>query len=195
LWILPLAAQTEMPVGFFRGIFAGSEGSASAGDLSVRRADNEVYVCHYDAHSYIERDHRHTTVPSLKPGEPLEVLADHKPGSSTCYARIVQVVDPEPERLRARTRPVSNVLGFTPKGDRAYAGLVLQVDQRSVTLRTRAGDQVLHLRPDTRYLNAGQRMDASGMTVNTRVFVRAGRDIYGNLEAYQVMWGAMLPDR
>jgi hypothetical protein len=133
---------------------------------------------------------------TLEAGEPVQVLADHKYGSRTCYARIVEVVTPALEMARTRERAraakeaeVKAAANFTPKGDRDMAGVVLSCDGKTLILRTRGGDATLALRPDTRFLQDGLRMDT--VVVNTRVSVRAGMDIYGHLQAYQVLWGGL----
>jgi hypothetical protein len=80
-----------------------------------------------------------------------------------------------------------------PRGDLTFAGIVARVGQDMLVLRTRAkGELRLLLRPDTRYVQDGVLADASGLGVNTRVFVRGGRNLDGDLEAYQVMWGEIL---
>jgi hypothetical protein len=76
-----------------------------------------------------------------------------------------------------------------PRGDRTVSGVIVRRDARSITLRTRNGEQTLLLRKDTRYLGDGTPQDATAALVNTRVFVRAGRNLEGGVEAYQVMWG------
>ena len=48
------------------------------------------------------------------------------------------------------------------------------------------------LRQDTRYLRDGEVVDANDLQPNMRVFVRAGRTFYNELEAYQVIWGRIL---
>lgn len=188
-------AQTEMPVGLFRGALM----VAGAGDLSLRQtsgaASGEILVCHYDSHSVVERDQRAARMSSLEPGELVQILADRKPGSHACYARIVEVVNPAMELVKARERAraakaaeVRATAAFTPRGDRDLAGVVVRCDGRTLILRTREGESTLLLRPDTRYLQDGLRMDT--VKVNARVSVRAGIDIYGNLQAYQVLWGS-----
>lgn len=191
---VPLLAQTEMPAGIFRGAMMTWQGSAAASDLTIRDAQGTDLVCHLDAHSYVEREHRRIGFGSLTQGERLEILADHKPGSRACYARTVQVIDPAAERARLARKAVSPVrsLIFTPTGDRTLAGMVLRLTSRVLTLRTRNGDTTLTLRPDTRYWDDGVRTDSAALRVNTRVFVRAGRTIEGIVEAYQVMWGQIL---
>lgn len=178
-----------MPAGIFRAVFVASQGTAAAGELTVRQTDGAVFVCHYDAHSYLERDHRPVKASAFQPGDPLEIVADRQPGSSACYLRIVQETYPP----AAKTR--SAAARFTPKGDRNVAGMVVRVEAQKLTLRTRSGEEILLLRPDTRYLSNGVRTDSAALSVNTRVSVRAGRDIYGNVQAYQVAWGEILDVR
>ena len=113
--------------------------------------------------------------------------------------RTVAVIDAVAERVaaerarQAKSRPTATRPPFfTPAGDRTLSGIVTQLTSFAVTLRTRAGVTTLALRPDTRYLEDGVRADQTALRVNARVFVRAGKTIEGVLEAYQVMWGAIL---
>ena len=193
------AAPAEMPAGLFRGAFAGWSGAAGSGNLTVRTAQGADLFCYFDSHSYIERDHRRIAVSSLSIGEKLEILADHKPGSHTCYARTAAVIDAAAERMAAeRARqaktlsPASSSLFFTPTGDRTVSGIVVALTSRALTLKTRSGETTLTLRPDTRYLGDGVRSERADLRVNAHVFIRAGKTIEGVLEAYQVMWGEIL---
>jgi hypothetical protein len=70
--------------------------------------------------------------------------------------------------------------------------VIVRRDARSITLRTRDGEQTLVLRKDTRYLADGSQQDSGALAVNTRVFVRAGQTLDGGVEAYQVMWGEIV---
>jgi hypothetical protein len=38
-------------------------------------------------------------------------------------------------------------------------------------------------------------VDADSLKPNMRVFVRAGKDLYNEVEAYQVIWGTILSPR
>jgi hypothetical protein len=191
----PVGAQTQMPSGVFRGTLVGWKGTNAAGEFTARNGASDIFFCRYDSLSYIERDHHRTRMPKLDVGDPLEILADRKPGSDRCYARTVQVVEPKPRRDPARMKPHPPrgfALAFLPQGDRSFGGVVVRRDAQTLTLRTRAGERTLLLRPDTRYLDGGVHTGSSALIVNLHVFVRAGEDIYGNLEAYQVMWGRIL---
>src|ERR1700722_19201749 len=79
-------SPSEMPVGIFRGTLLLWTGTAGAGDLTVRRADSAVFLCHYDSHSLVEADNRPVGIAGLTTGDPLKILTDHKPGSPVCYA-------------------------------------------------------------------------------------------------------------
>ena len=70
------------------------------------------------------------------------------------------------------------------------------MNSQRVVLHTReAGDLSILLRQDTRYLADGQLVDAESLKPNMRVFVRAGKDLYNEVEAYQVIWGKILNPR
>jgi hypothetical protein len=186
----------EMPVGIFRGTLLLWTGTASAGELTVRRADSAVFSCHYDSHSLVEADNRPVGIAGLTTGDPLRILTDHKPGSPMCYARAVEVVNPEIKPLRAKAVSVAtSASDFLPRGDRTLAGVILRHDSGRLTIRTRGGDLILALRPNTRFLANGLSTNAQALTVNTHVSVRAGKDLYGTMEAYQVMWGEILDVR
>jgi hypothetical protein len=192
------ATASEMPIGIFRGSLLGSRGAPGAGDLTIRAQTMDL-VCHYDAHSYVARNHHRIAVSSLGVGEPLEILANHKPGSQACYASMVQVIDIEAERMaaersrRARTQNFgARSVFFTPRGDRDLAGMVVRLTSRLLTLRTRNGETTLALRPDTRYWGDGLGATPADLQVNTHVFIHAGRSAEGVVEAYQVMWGKIL---
>jgi len=183
-----LNAQEVMPVGFVRGSLTSWRGSAASGNLSVQRADGAVYDCSYDGNTLFQRDQRPIRVADLNAGEPVEVLADRK--ARACYARVLWVVPrmPEPEGWRphavARLRE-----GFQPRGNLTFGGLVVADPGGAITIKTRTGETTLLLRSDTRFSGDGVRLDDPGPLLNKHVFVRAGRDIYGVLEAYQIVWG------
>ena len=185
------APSPEMPTGFVRGEMAGWEGSATNGQLTVRRADGSLSSCGYDFRSWFERAHERIAVSKLIPGDPLEILADRKPGSRACYVRTVHVLDPEPVRPRrpAAAKPPDPPL---PRGDRTISGIVIGREGLAVSIKTRDGERAVFLRPDTAYFGDGIRLDASSLQVNTHVFVRAGRDEYGRIVAYRVMWGEIV---
>jgi len=189
-----------MPIGIVRGDVVAWNGSTRSGELKIRNPENTVYACLYDGRTYFERDHQMIAVAGLAPGDPVEVVADRKPGSVTCYARTVHVVDTHAQRLLPGMRPrlrasYSPTESFAPRGDMAFGGVVARRGLWTLTLKTRNGEETILLRPDTRYMGGGIRLDAAALQVNTHVFVRAGRNVEGDVEAYQVVWGEILPGR
>lgn len=182
----PLQAQTPMPIGIVRGNLV----SRTASEITVR-TNGASAACFYDAHTYFERERNPMASTGLYIGDPVEVVADRQPGSAACYARTVQVIDPHPRKRPPRIESPSE--SFTPRGDLLFGGVVLRRATNTLTLKTQHGEQTLLLRPDTRYWCDGIRSAAKALAVNTRVFVRAGRDSEGNVEVYQASWGAVFP--
>ena len=181
-----LLAQQILPVGVTRGSLVAWQGSPSSGSVTVRRSDGEVYGCSFDAHTLFQRNQWPVRVDALQAGEPVEVVSDRK-GSVACYARMLSVVYATAGAVRRATpqAPAAPAL----RGYLTFAGVVLRADASAMTLRTRDGDRTLLLRGDTRYSEGGVRLGEPAALVNRHVFVRGGRTIDGELEAYQVMWG------
>jgi hypothetical protein len=62
-----------------------------------------------------------------------------------------------------------------------------------MVLHTRLeGQKTILLRGDTRYLEGGTPADPADLKPNTRVFIRAGRNLEDQIEAYQIVWGQIL---
>jgi hypothetical protein len=183
-----LHAQEVMPVGFVRGSLLSWQGSAASGSLTVQRADGAVYDCSYDAQTLFQRDQWPIHVADLNAGEPVEVLSDRR--ARVCYARMLSVVHRMPEPAGWRPHVVARPReGFQPLGNLTFGGVVIDGPRGAITIRTRAGERTLLLRSDTRFSGDGVRQEAPEPLLNKHVFVRAGRDIYGELEAYQIVWG------
>jgi hypothetical protein len=174
-----LHAQQTMPVGILRGNLVAWQN----GSLSIRQADGAVYDCSYDNHTLFQRNRWPIQSSELAGGEPVEVVSDRWPATRACYVRMVSVVYALPKSPHRRV-PVAEV--WVPRGYLTYSGLVVKNEDSKITLKTRSGPRTLRLRPDTRYSEASQPL------LNKHVFVRAGRNLEGVLEAYQVMWGEIL---
>lgn len=202
-WLLIVSAaaalaQENAPIGFLRGDLVAWAGSARGGEVMFRNTDNRVFQCSFDAKTYFERANQRITVAAMQQGDRVEVLADHKDGTGLCYARTIQVLDAAPARAVAGQRPRLRTSSgptelFAPRGDLTFAGVVLRVSPDALVLRTRTnGHKTIQLRPDTRYLSGGQALGHNNLEVSTRVFIRAGRNLEGEIEAYQVIWGDIL---
>jgi hypothetical protein len=177
----PLYAQQTMPVGIIRGDFVAQNGS----EFEIRDAKSTVYFCRFDHGSLFEREGQAIAVTQLRVGDPVEVLSDRHPDSDACYLRIVQVVEKRARRLTAAPEPVE---APAPRGNLTFAGMVVRADQTSMTMKTRDGEISLILRSDTRFVDDGVRVDSLTALVNKHVFIRAGRNVDGKVEAYQIMW-------
>jgi len=175
-----------------RGILVERGARTDGGEFSVRAAGNVVVRYQFDAKTYVERDARSIDVPRLRPGELVEVLSDSFAGSRLRYAYTIHVTDQAlPQRPRSvLLHPAEPPL---PRDGMTFSGVVSRLGDGRLLLRTRdAGEQTILLRKDTRFLADGETVTAADLKTNMRVFVQAGKDVFGHVEAYQVVWGGIL---
>ena len=201
-----LAAQTSEPRSVLRGVLLERDPQTVSGELSVRAADNQVFRFLFDAKSYVERDQQPIEVSRLQLGEPVDVVSDEVAGSLLRYVRTIHVL-PEPAppsrplslgRVRAYRNSADRQMALDrvmPPGTLSIAGVVFRLNSDHVVLHTRGGDQTILLRQDTRYLENGDLVNSNQLKPNMRVFVRGGRTLYNEIEAYQVIWGRILQPR
>ena len=179
-------AEVDMPRGLYRGTLEKVDGTAAQGRIIAKSVNGETSSCAYDSRTYMEADGELTTALRLRIGDPLVIVADYRAGTRTCYARTLHVVPPKPAVRRAVPvvhRPA--LVRF--RGDRTVAGRVVELDPQRVTIRTKdEGDVIFNLRPDTAYLGEG------AVAVNHYVSIRAGRNLQGTLEAFQISWAELL---
>ncbi len=177
------AQRIAMPSGMNRGTLA----SMTSSEISVRASRDAIYFCSYDARTYVERSNSRIAVMDLASGESVEVLADRKPGSSQCYARIIQSVPRHP------AVPIDfGARAPVPLGELTFSGLVTHRDGYALTLRLKSGVKEIRVGRNTRYIGDGLPLDLDSLPINTYVFVRAGRDAWGQIEAYRVIWGSII---
>ncbi len=198
LFVVCAASAQQAPIGIARGDLVSWQATSGAGELSFKTLEGRLYQCSFDGKTYFERDNQRVTAGAMAAGDRVEIVSDRKAGSEVCYARTVHVLDtpaatPGPggrPRFRKEQSPTES---FAPRGDMTFAGVVMRVDHDVITLRTRAdGLKLILLRQDTRYIGDGQRVEAAGLKRNTRVFIRAGRNLENDIEAYQVVWGEIV---
>ena len=158
------------------------------GEFSVRAPNNHVFRYRFDAKTAIDGE--------LRPGDQIELTSDAT-GEPVRYARTIHVVVAAPIARRqppARPRPYNAAeerLAF--RGDLTFSGVISSLSGSRLVLRTRdAGEQTIMLRQDTRYLSNGELVASVDLKPNMRVFVRASKNIYGDVEAHQVVWGTIL---
>ena len=209
--LLPLAiplfcgAQTPPAVTVAEGVLLERDTASPEGEFSVRVESNQVFRYRYDGHTYVVREGRLTTVAALNPGESVEVISDRYEGPVLRYAHDVHVISQAPPAPRVRPTPAGHLLsGFDPldalfppprAGDLTFAGVVYRVTGERVVLHTRLGDQPILLRRDTRYVQDGESVGIASLKPNLRVFIRGGKDLWDQVEAYQVSWGEILQPR
>ena len=187
----------QAPIGIVRGDMVKWTGSPGFGQLTLTNSTGE-YSCTFDAKTYMERDGQMVAIGAFGPGDRIELVTDHKPGSQVCYARTLHGVEAPPQRRVAGHRPPlqrgpSPTEVWAPRGDMTFSGMVIRVSPETMTLRTRGvARQQIQLRQDTRYLSDGLRVDAAALKVNLHVFVRGGRNLEDEIEAYQVIWGGIV---
>jgi hypothetical protein len=194
------AAQTRFASPLIRGVLVEREAHATAGQLSVRSADDRIFHYRFDAKTYVERENRLIEVAQLAPGEKVEVLSDEGPASVLRYARTIHVILPQPParplsqgRLRAYRGAADH---YEPLATLSFSGVVSSLEPDRLVLRTKdAGNQTIMLRQDTRFLENGEIVERTTLQPSMRVFVRGGRGLYGEVEAYQVIWGEILAPR
>ena len=208
LLLLSVNAMADSPV-LARGRLLETD-SGLSGEICIRTLKNQVYWYVYDGKTYVEREKQRTTVARLLKGEELEIVSDTGPDAGLRYARTIHVMTVEPQglsraplslgRYAAPRRPPVTTSplrqDLIPRGVLTFAGLVARLNDERFILRTRAdGEKTIYLRPDTRYLESGTIVNVSSLQPNRRVFVRASKNLDGELEAFQVVWGELLaPD-
>lgn len=197
---LQLFAGADPPV-LTRGTVLEWEGSAQGGEVSVRVADHHVYVFHFDAGTAFEQDDRIVPFNRMTAGDSVEIASEQAPGTGRCHALSIRILAsaagrPSPFSRNGLRWYRSATERLFPRGNLTFAGLVVDVQPDRLRLRTRErGEQVILLRADTRFLHAGSPVGPSALRVNTRVFIRAGKTLENELEAFQVVWGEILTPR
>lgn len=172
------------------GITRGTLMEADAGFLRIRTAAGAVKRCGFDSHTWIERDRKRLQMEALKTGVPVEAMTDARAGR--CYTRTLRL-DPPPESAAStRRKPMRSSLldSLYPRGNLTFAGVVLRRSPTVLVVRTRTEpEKVIMLREDTRFLDSGTPGTAEDLAVNSRVFIRAGKNFENKLEAFQIVWG------
>ena len=194
------AAQTRFTSPLIRGVLVERDAHAKSGQFTVRAADDRIFHYRFDAKTYVERENRLIDVAQLDPGEKVEVLSDEGPASALRYARTIHVILPQPParplsqgRLRAYRSAAEH---YEQLATLSFSGVVSSLQNDRLVLHTKdAGDQTIMLLQDTRFLENGEIVERTTLQPSMRVFVRGGRGLYGEVEAYQVIWGEILVPR
>ena len=160
-----------------------------AGDVRLRNREGVVSRCYYDAGTWLERQGERVGAGAFRVGDQVEIVADRKPGAP-CFARTLRSGSTYP--VWATTRTNRLIERWYPRGNITMAVVVLRWNPELLVVRTRTGEErrVL-LREDTRYTDSGIPATLAQMPVNTPLFIRAGRNINQDLEAFQIVWGRL----
>ena len=198
-WLLlltPLIAGAQFPAPEQAGVLLERDLNVDSGEFAIRAPDNQVYRYRFDPQTSVERDTFSGGMGHLRLGDRVSVESESVPGSLLRYARTIRVSNSTPQmspadsRLRSLGFPLLDLSPHT--GNLTFAGVVKRMNSQSLVLRTREGEQTLLIRHDTRYVDNGDTVEAAKLQPNMRVFVRAGRNLYEQVEAYQVIWGSIL---
>ena len=191
-------AQSATGPDVMRGILLERDAGAD-GEFSVRAADFHVFRFRYDAKTAVDRERQNLQVPSLQPGEQVEVTSTQTGDDPLRYARAIHVTValPPPTAIR---RPPQRLHPYNaqeerlrPRGDLSFSGVIVRLDPQRLVLRTRAGsEQTILLRQDTRFLDNGELTAAASLQPTMHVNVRGSRNLYGDVEGYQIAWGDIL---
>lgn len=199
-----LAAQTQptalpAPLPSAHGVVLERDTQIAGGEFSIRLNSYEVLRYRFDTNTRVERDGYPISVPALRTGEQVEVSSEAVSGSLIRYARTVRVVvdlKQQAYRSRRHTPDLGELFSASDplfaRGDLALSGVVARVQPGRLVLHTRDGERTILLRDDTRYLENGAVASAAALRPNLHVFVRAGRNLYDEVEGYQVVWGSIL---
>jgi hypothetical protein len=194
-----LAAQNPPFSGIVRGVLIECDQTLPAGEFSVRAAGtNRVYHYTFDARTYVEREDRRISMAAVRKGDLVEIVSDREESAAVHYARTIHVIEPRPAPRPAsragRSRPYQSPVDLlAPRGNLTYSGVIAKLAADHLVLHTRQeGEKKILLRLDTSYLESGALVEAADLKPNTRVFVRAGKSLDDQIEAYQVVWGDIL---
>lgn len=193
--LAPLIAQAQFPPSTLTGVLLECDSNVPAGQFAVRAADNQVYRYQFDRGTTVERDGLNIDAPRILPGEKVVVESDLVAGSLLRYARAIRVATTvAPLRILADTRMRSArpVERAPLTGNLTFAGVVSRLNTQRLVLHTRGGEQTILIRQDTHYVDSGDTVGAVELRPNMRVFVLAGKNLYEQVEAYQVIWGKIL---
>jgi hypothetical protein len=182
----PASQQREVVPPIVSGTLILAEG----GVLEVKRATGSAVRCGFDTHTWIEQDRKRLSLTALEPGVPVEILTDLRAGR--CYTRTVRIVPAgTPLNARRPMTPVRSIIeNIYPRGNLTFGGVVIRRSPTVLVVRTRTEpEKIVRLREDTRFLDSGTPATSADVAVNTRVFVRAGKNFENDIEAYQVIWG------
>jgi hypothetical protein len=183
--------RSGVPTGILEGRLAGIVG----GKLEVVLEGGDALICSVDGRTYIDRERQRLYVKDLKVGDLLELVTERHGIGAACFARMIHVVNVE-KRFggRAKVGSVKRATeSFAPRGSLSVTGVVRDLQTGYLEIKTRQnGTMRFRLRADTLFVQDGREVPAGEVDRTGPVFVRAGYDLNGELEVFQVSWGAIV---
>ena len=168
------------------------------GEFAVSGDGGRVARCRLAPSTYITRQTHRVTEVGVRVGDQVEVVADHREGGSRCVALTIYLHPPDAAKVRSGVALMLPPQRFFldnlfPRGNLTFAGVVQVLEPKRLVLRTRSGvEYAFQVRSDTVFSTGGKVVEAQTLPVQTRVFVRAGKNFDGEMDAYQVTWGDIL---
>ncbi len=183
--------RSGVPTGILEGRLAGIVG----GKLEVVLDGGDTLICSVDGRTYIDRERQRLYLKDLKAGDLLELVTERQGIGATCFARMIHVVNVE-KRFggRGKVGSVKRVTeSFAPRGSLGVTGVVRDLQTGFLEIKTRQdGTMRFRLRSDTLFVRDGREVAAGEVDRTGPVFVRGGYDLNGELEVFQVSWGAIV---
>jgi hypothetical protein len=182
-WLL-LAALAQEPAPH---LVEGTVEAAVSGELGLKSNAGYSWRCTLDAHT-----HRDGGAALARPGDRLEGWLWQADGSGCRWLslRLISRDLSNRPRLRLNLNPLESVI---QRGNLMLAGTVVSQSADRFVLRARDGSrQTVLLRPDTHILAEGLKVPASEIPSNRLLFVRAGHNLDGHVEAFRIAWGSIV---
>jgi hypothetical protein len=193
IWLIPMLLLSEdVPV----GVVSGYISDIKRASFLLKTVTNKEFRCTYDQRTWFEQSRVRVDVNSFQPTDLVEIIADRRLIDGTpCYVRTVRLADLAPKesgRMRITYRAVTE--SIVPRGEYQWSGIVSELTPEKLVLRTRTeGYKTILLRRDTRFLEDGVVSERARLQPNTRISIRAGKNVTGDVEVYQIIWGQVTP--
>jgi len=187
-----LLSAEDIPVGVVSGYISDIQPAS----FLLKTVTNKEFRCTYDHRTWFEQSRVRVSPSSFQPTDLVEIVADRRLiDGRPCYVRTVRLADLNPKetsRMRITYRPVTE--SIFPRGEYQWAGTVNEITPDKLVLRTRTeGYKTVLLRRDTRFMEDGVVSERARLQPNTKISIRAGRNLSGEVEVYQIIWGAVTP--
>jgi hypothetical protein len=172
---------------------------ADGGEFTWRGVDLRSRTCHTTPATAYMTGEKRAEAAAIQKGATIEFVAGATSEEDNCTALTVYLRLPPLRRsaLAGRTaphRPSVLLDNLWPRGNLTYTGIVSAIDARQLRLRTRQGDEhLLVLRDDTAFRHQGRQAEREDLPEQTRVYVRCGKNLFGEVEVYHVIWGEIQP--